>query len=156
MPTNLMRNANDGRRAASARLRSAAGSVAVLAIGSVRVRLRFADTDTAARIWAALPIHSTAETWGASMHFETPVETGRDRTAKLNGVADEVYFWAEDDRILLAWGPTPISRPSEIRLPRPCNVWATVLDDASVLARVTPGEKVSLVAEAKTKETRHG
>jgi hypothetical protein len=156
MPTNLIRNANVGRRAASARLLSAAGSIAVLIVGRAHVRLRLADTDTAARIWAALPIHSTAETWGASIHFETPVDSGRDRTARINGVAGEAYFWAEDDRIVLAWGPTPISRPNEVRLPRPCNMWATALDDPSVFARVTPGEKVSLVAEAKTKEAGNG
>jgi hypothetical protein len=156
MPTNLIRNANAGRYDAPARPRSAAGSIAELRVGKARVRLRLADTDTAARIWAALPLHSTVETWGASIHFETPVESGRDRTAKTNGLHGEVYFWAEDDRILVAWGPTPISRPTEIRLPRPCNVWATALDDPVVFARVTPGEKVSLVAQAKGKEPGDG
>ena len=74
----------------------------------------------------------------------------------INGVAGEVYFWAEDGRILLPWGPTPISRPNEIRLPRPCNVWATALDDSAVFARVTPGEKVSLVVEPKIREAGNG
>jgi hypothetical protein len=156
MPTNLIRNANVGRRGALTRPRGIAGAIAVLRVGRAEVRLRLADSDTAARIWAALPILSTVETWGASIHFETPVESGRDRTAKINGMVGEVYFWAADDRILLAWGSTPISGPKEIRLPRPCNVWATVLDDPSVFAHVTPGEKVGLVAGAITKETRQG
>ena len=40
--------------------------------GRVKVRARLFDTLTADRIWAALPLHSTAETWGAVIHFETP------------------------------------------------------------------------------------
>ena len=72
----------------------------------------------------AAPLFAPAETWGESIHFEIPVETGRDRTARVNGLAGELYFWSEDDRVIFAFGPTPISRPNEMRLPRPCNVWA--------------------------------
>ena len=101
-------------------------------------------TATADRLWAALPLFSTAETWGDSLHFELPIETGRERGARLNGELGEVYFWADDDRILIAFGPTPISRPNEIRLPRPCNVLARTQDDVRALKAVTPGEKVSV------------
>ena len=85
MPTNILRKASDTRP--PARPRAAAGArTAVLSVGRVSLRLQLMATDTADRVWAALPIHSTAETWGACIHFETPVETGRDRTAKLNEI----------------------------------------------------------------------
>ena len=145
MPTNILRKASDTRP--PARPRAAAGArTAVLSVGRVSLRLQLMATDTADRVWAALPIHSTAETWGACIHFETPVETGRDRTAKLNGAPGEIYFWSEDDRILIPFGPTAISRPGECRLPRPCNVWATTADDVTALGAIRPGEKISLVA----------
>lgn len=101
---------------------------------------------TADLIWRALPLHSTAETWGQSIHFEVPLKAGRDRSAKLNGVSGEIYFWVEDGRVLVPFGPTPISRPGECRLPSPANVWAYALDDVSALGRARPGGKVSLVA----------
>ena len=116
----------------------------MLRAGRVSIRAELLDTPTAERIWAALPIHSTAETFGAAIHFEVPVESGRERSAKLLGVPGEVYYWSEEDRIILAFGPTPISRPGEVRLPSPCNLWATTRDDVTLLKKVRPGEKVSL------------
>ncbi len=157
MPTNLLRHANVARPpAVTRRLPHAAGAVAVLTVGRARIQLSLADTDTAARIWQALPLFGTAETWGACVHFEIPVESGRDRTARMNGKLGDIYFWVEDDRILIPFGPTPISRPNEIRLPRPCNVWAAARDEVTALAAVVPGQAVALTAQPAAKGRRHG
>lgn len=145
MPTNVIRRTLDERPAAKAVARkSTPERIAVLQAGRTSIRLRLAQTRTADLIWSALPLHSVAETWGDSIHFRTPMKTGRERSAKLNIEAGEVCFWTEDERVVLAWGPTPISRQNEIRLMRPCNIWAVALDDAAALAVVTPGEKVVL------------
>ena len=147
MPTNILRKAADARKPQPKVPRSgSAPRYAVLTAGRVSVRIELADTPTADLVWRALPLHSTAETWGKAVHFETPLETGRDRTARINGVAGDIYFWVEDDRIIVPFGATPISRPGEIRLPSPANVWARALDDVTALAGVQPGQKVSLVA----------
>jgi hypothetical protein len=112
--------------------------------GKVSLRAVLLDTPTADRIWAALPIHLTAETWGSSINFETPVETGRERAARAVSDPGEICFWSEDDRVIIGFGPTPLSRGHEIRLPRPCNVWANTQDDVTLLKTVAPGEKVSV------------
>ena len=78
------------------------------------------------------------------VHFDLPVVCGRERGARINGRAGEIYYWSEDERIIIPFGPTPISRPDEMRLPRPCNVLATTQDDVTRLSVVTPGEKVSI------------
>jgi hypothetical protein len=114
--------------------------------GRVAIRAELLETETANRIWTALPLFSTAETWGNSIHFETPVETGRERGARANSEAGDICFWTEDDRIIIGFGPTPISKPGEIRLPRPCNIWAKAMDDVTLLKTVVPGEKVSVTA----------
>lgn len=144
MPTNLLRpdRGKTGPRSTVARTHGGAPRIAILKVRTVELRLALAATATADRIWAQLPINSTVETWGESLHFATHVETGRDRTARLNIGSRDVAYWSEDDRVIIAWGPTPISRPSEIRLMRPCNVWAALLDDPAALAGVTPGERV--------------
>ena len=148
MPTNLLRKTAGARKPQQRSTGPATEKrVAVLTAGRISLRIELLDTQTAHRVWQALPLHSTAETWGASIHFETPLETGRDRTARINGTAGEIYFWIENDRILVPFGPTPISKPAECRLPAPCNVWARALDDVRALASVTPGEKVSMVAK---------
>lgn len=145
MPTNMLRKSTRPATAGTSNAPAAARARDIMiTAGRVKIRARLAATATADRLWAALPLFSTAETWGDSLHFETPIETGRERGAKINGAVGEIYFWVEDSRILIAFGPTPISRTSEIRLPRPCNVLATTTDDVAALQSVTPGEKVSV------------
>ncbi len=146
MPTNLLPKRPIPSRSAKSRSASAPARRVLIKAGRIAVRAELLPTTTADRIWAALPIFSTAERWGQSIHFETPVETGRDRTARVLATPGDIYFWVEDDRILIVLGPTPISRPGELRLPRPCNVWAKALDDVTPLKDVAPGEKVSVTA----------
>ena len=117
-----------------------------ISAGKVKIRARLLDTPTADRVWRALPFHSTAKTWGEAIHFETHVESGREPTALTVVTPGDICFWVEDDRIIIVFGRTPISRPNECRLPRPCNLWARALDDVRVLKAVRPGEKVSVTA----------
>lgn len=148
MPTNLLREQNRAvdpdKKAARRRATPPAERRVVITAGRVKIRAQLLDTPTADRVWRALPIYSTAEPWGQAMHFETPVESGRERSARMLGEPGDIYFWVEDDRILIVFGRTPISRPGEMRLPRPCNLWARALDDVGVLKAVRPGEKVSV------------
>jgi uncharacterized protein len=150
-PTNLLRD--KGRSPASKTTRSAQARrerrEVLIRVADLIVRARLHDTPTADRIWATLPIYATANTWGSAVHFETRAETGREAGAKWNVDAGEIAFWVEEDRIIIGFGPTPLSRPGEIRLPCPCNIWATALDDVTPLASVRPGSAIAvLVAES--------
>jgi uncharacterized protein len=149
MPTNILRGDNAKRPTAKgARPMRVAGETrqVVIRAGKIVIRARLLNTQTAERIWQQLPIYSTAETWGQSVHFETPVETGREPTAKQNIKAGEIGFWIEDDRIIVGFGMTPISKSGEIRMPSPVNIWATAVDDVTALLSVRPGERVSVLA----------
>ena len=143
MPTNFIRGpAKPSRR--PVRHVPADKRVGLLTVAGCSIRLRFEATRTAEVIWHALPLFSIAETWGESLHFEVPVRSGRDRTARINARPGDVLFWADDDRIVVVWGATPISRDNEIRLMRPCNVWAVALDDPACFQGTVPGAKVTL------------
>lgn len=146
MPTNILRNRS--KSAASQRASPPSGIPRLVAItaGHITIRAEVLDTPTAHRIAAALPLHTTAETWGDAIHFEVPVHSGRERGARINAPLGDICFWGEEHRVLIGFGPTPISRPGEIRLPSPCNVWARAIDDVALLKTVRPGEKVSLTA----------
>lgn len=148
MPTNILRGVttNASARRGRAPTTAAAGRQVVIEVAGIAIRMRLHSTLTAQRILAGLPLFATAETWGESLHFEIPIKTGRERNARLNVKAGDICYWSEDSRVVIGWGPTPISMPDEIRLMRPCNVWATALDDVRLLATVTPGEKVTLRA----------
>lgn len=145
MPTNILRKAADQRKPHARKAGGdAAPRIAVLSAGGVSVRVELAATATADLVWHALPFFSSVEPWGQSFKFETPLEAGRDRTARVLGTIGEIYFWVEDDRIIVPFGPTPISRPGECRLPSPANVIGRALDDVTVFKAVQPGAKVSL------------
>jgi uncharacterized protein len=117
----------------------------IVRVGRCVIRARLKDTPTADRIWAQLPIYSTAETWGGAIHFETHVETGREPGARQNLKVGDIAYWVEDDRIVIGFAMTPLSKAGEIRMPSPVNIWAEALDDVAVLAAVTPGERVSVL-----------
>jgi hypothetical protein len=148
-PTNSLRNATQrGCEAAKPRRRRSGGGARQILIraGRAVIRARLLDTPTADRVWRTLPIYSTAEVWGRAVLFETHVETGREPAAKAHIEVGEIAFQSEDDRVVIAYGPTPISRRGEIRLASPCNVWAVALDPVSRLEAVRPGESVAVIA----------
>lgn len=149
MPTNILRRKSDKARPSPGvpgSSETVAGRRIKIVAGPVTIRAELLETEAARRIWAALPLHSTAEAWGASLHFEIPVESGRERGAKSIVAAGEIAFWSEEDRVLIAYGPTPTQRRGEIRLPVPATIFARALDDVGLLKRVVPGEKVSVTA----------
>lgn len=149
MPTNILRRQSDKRASAapkSQRPVDVAGRRITIVAGPVTIRAELIGTEAAARIWAALPLYSTAEAWGAAIHFKTPIESGRERGAKVVIVPGEIGFWSEEDRVIIAYGTTPTAQRGEIRLPVPCTIWARALDDVTLLNRVVPGEKVSVTA----------
>jgi uncharacterized protein len=146
-PTNLLRSAKKppARTAAGARKPRHAAREILIRAGTVAIRARLLATPTADRIWERLPIYGTAERWGASIHCETVVETGREPGARQRVTVGEIAFWTEEDRIIIGFGATPISTAAEILLPSPCNIWAVAEDDVTALEGVRAGVRVAVL-----------
>jgi hypothetical protein len=144
MPTNILR-ADNAKPVQTRRPPRSAKREIVIRAGRVVVRARLLETPTADRVWTQLPIYSAANLWGQSLHFETHVETGREPSARRSIKAGEIAYWVEDDRVIIGWGPTPISRDGEIRLPSPANVFAVAIDPVAAFAAVRPAERVSIL-----------
>jgi uncharacterized protein len=146
-PTNILRADNVKPKTVAKRPASKPGAnrQIVIRAGKIVVRARLLDTPTADRIWAQLPLYSTAERWGEALHFETTIETGREGTATRNLAIGDIGYWTEDDRIIIGFGMTPLSKAGEIRMPSPVNVWARALDDVTALTIVRAGERVSVL-----------
>lgn len=117
----------------------------VITAGDVTIRARLLDTPTADTIWAALPIMSSARTWGAEIYFDAPVTSVAEPEASNTVKAGQIVFWPEGDAIAICFGPTPLSRSkAEIRLAGPCNIWAEALDDVRQFKAVHAGEQISV------------
>ncbi|GAA2486707.1 cyclophilin-like fold protein [Streptomyces gobitricini] len=100
------------------------------------------ETPTSKALAAALPITSTAYTWGEEVYFETPVSPAPEADARQVVEPGTVAFWTEGDALALPYGPTPISRGDECRLASPCNVLGRLDGDPRVLATVRPGDPI--------------
>lgn len=116
--------------------------------GNVAIRARLLATPTADRIWQALPIRGSVQTWGKEVYFRTPVSHDLEPEARIVVSKGEIAFWPDGDAIAIGFGATPISKRGEIRFTSKCNVWAVAIDDVDQLKGVYAGEQVSVVEAA--------
>ncbi|MFC8090706.1 cyclophilin-like fold protein [Streptomyces sp. NPDC057301] len=100
------------------------------------------DTPTTHALVKALPLASTACTWGEEVYFDTGVAVPRETSAQQVVEPGTVAFWTDGDALALPYGPTPISRGEECRLASPCNVLGRLDGDPRLLATVRDGDPV--------------
>ncbi len=114
--------------------------------GSLTLDAELLDTPTAKAIAAALPITSSALTWGEEVYFEIPVAVKREQGARAVVTPGEIAYWPERPAIALGFGRTPISQGNECRLASPCNIFARALGDVKLLGKIKAGTRITVMA----------
>ena len=111
---------------------------------TVTLEAELLDTPTAKAILAALPVTSSALTWGEEVYFDVPIEVAREKAARAIVTPGEIAYWPDGPAIAIGFGRTPISQGDETRLASPCNVFARALGDVKMLGVVKAGTKVKV------------
>ena len=112
--------------------------------GTLKLEAELLDTPTAKAVAAALPLSSSALTWGEEVYFDVPVNVAREKDARAAVTPGEIAYWPEGPAIAIGFGRTPISQGDETRLASPCNVFAKALGDVKALGKVKSGAPVNV------------
>ncbi|GIX46249.1 MAG: hypothetical protein KatS3mg131_0460 [Candidatus Tectimicrobiota bacterium] len=115
-------------------------------IGTLSMEAELYETPTARQIAAVLPITATFSTWGDEIYFPIPVTAALDDRAQEVVAMGDLGYWPPGEAFCIFFGPTPVSRPGEIRPASAVNVVGRVLGDAAQFKTVMHQRQVTLEA----------
>ncbi len=118
-----------------------------ISAGDVVVSAELDETDAANRLWDALPLQASANTWGDEIYFSIGIDAELDGTAQETVELGAVGYWPPGDALCLFFGPTPMSVGDEIRPASAVNVLGMIEGDSTVLKAVPGGSPITVEAE---------
>lgn len=100
------------------------------------------DEDFAARMEEALPIESSARTWGKEVYFDIPIQDDLDENATDVVDPGTVTYWVQGSALAIPYGPTPASHDDECRLASAVNILGELDGNPEELAEISDGDTV--------------
>ena len=119
----------------SRRIRITAGGISLLA--------ELNDTQTAQKIWDALPIREPGNRWGEEIYFGIPVRMETEKGQAVVNLGD-LGYWAPGNAFCIFFGPTPASQTDEIRPASPVTVFGKVIGDAKIFKTAAAGTRIAI------------
>ena len=108
---------------------------------SVAALAELDDTRAADAIWQALPLTSSAHTWGDEIYFSIPVDIDLEKGQEVVSAGD-LGYWPPGKAFCIFFGLTPASRGNEIRPASAVEVFGRLTDEPGVFSSVKDGEKI--------------
>jgi hypothetical protein len=112
-----------------------------ITVGDIKASAELIDSKTAQKIWEALPITGSANTWGDEIYFSIPVKVGLEN-AKAVVLEGDLGYWPPGNAFCIFFGPTPASHGEEIKPASPVNVFGKIIGDPQVFKKVRSGAKI--------------
>jgi len=118
-----------------------------ITIEELNLAAELARTPSADALWDALPLEAQAHRWGDELYFGVPFQVPLESDAREVVQAGDVAYWPEGPALCFLFGPTPISRPGEIRTASAVNICGHIRGDSTVLQKVRDKATVRLTRE---------
>ncbi len=115
-----------------------------ISAGNVSLAAELNNTQTARRIWNALPIEGAANTWGEEIYFEIPLKRDAEPNARADVEVGELAYWPAGRAFCIFFGPTPSSIDEKPRAYSPVTIIGRVLGDAKQFKSVEDGDSVKI------------
>jgi hypothetical protein len=115
-----------------------------ITVGTLELTAELADTPAADALWNALPVSAQAHRWGDEIYFSVGFHAPLERTARAIVNAGDVAYWPDGPALCFFFGPTPVSRPGEIRAAGPVNVCGRITGDSTMLRQAADDTAVHL------------
>ena len=111
---------------------------------TIEIEAGLLSSPTADAIWKSLPFTAQANIWGDEIYFTIPVQAGLDETAAEVVENGDLGYWPSGPAFCIFFGPTPISRPGEIRPASAVNIFGKIAGDTSVLKQIASGSMIEV------------
>tara|TARA_Y100000310_G_scaffold343127_2_gene449338 strand:+ start:463 stop:834 length:372 start_codon:yes stop_codon:yes gene_type:complete len=116
----------------------------IIKINDIKLEAELTDSETAEKIYNALPITNKISTWGDEIYFEIPVHVELEQTAKEVVDKGDLGFWPQGDCFCIFYGPTPASKGDEIRPASKVNVFGKVTSDTEILKTIKDNPEITI------------
>jgi hypothetical protein len=114
-----------------------------ISAGQIEVKACLNETSTANKVWGALPITASANTWGDEIYFAIPVQAELENAQELVSLGD-IGYWPPGKAMCLFFGKTPVSKGDEIRPARAVNIIGKIEGDLKLLKKIKDGDTINV------------
>jgi uncharacterized protein len=121
----------------------------IVRIGTFSMEAELNDTPTARKIAAALPIQARFNAWGDEIYFAIPVTADLDDSARDVVEVGDLGFWPPGKALCIFFGPTPMSKPGEIRPASAVNIIGQLKGDATQFKQLMREREVTVEASSR-------
>jgi uncharacterized protein len=112
-----------------------------ITVEDIKMSAELNSSETAQKIWKALPVEGSVDTWGDEIYFSIPVKVESENAKAVVSEGDLAY-WPPGNAFCIFFGPTPASQGKEIRPASPVNVFGKIIGDAKAFKKVKSDAKI--------------